>query len=54
MRTIVLLVLFVVVMFLWLLALLSVGGIPASPWLAFFAVAFLGVAVFLPGPPIRA
>lgn len=47
MAQIVLLVLFVVTLFLWLLAML--GALPLavhSGWLAFFAVLFLGLAVF--------
>jgi hypothetical protein len=52
MLLIILLVLFTMVMFLWLLALLGAGGDVASksaPWLAFFACLFLGVVVFLYG-----
>lgn len=46
-KLIVLLVLFTVVMFLWLLVMLgAVVMAGASGWLAFFAVLFLGVAVF--------
>lgn len=56
---IILVVLFCCTMFLWLLAMLgavflAAGGAvrdpPAySPWLAFFACLFLGIAVFLVG-----
>jgi hypothetical protein len=47
--SIVLLVCFIVVMLLWLLSLLGAvqGLAPNSPWLAFFAVLILGIAVFL-------
>ncbi len=43
------LVCFVMVMFLWLLALLgAVAGIALySPWLAWFACLFLGLVLFL-------
>jgi hypothetical protein len=45
----ILLVLFVMTMFLWLLAML--GAIPNSPsyspWLAWFSCLFLGLAVFV-------
>lgn len=48
---VVLVVCFIMVMFLWLLSLL--GAVPNapgySPWLAFFACLFLGIAVFLAG-----
>jgi hypothetical protein len=51
MLTVVLLVLFVITMFLWLLSML--GAVPAganySPWLAWFACLWLGLAVFLAG-----
>lgn len=47
--TTILLVLFVMTMFLWLLAML--GAIPNSPayspWLAWFACLWLGLAVFV-------
>ena len=48
---IVILVCFVMVMFLWLLAMLgAVPNAPAySPWLAWFACLFLGLAVFVAG-----
>lgn len=47
----ILLTLFVVCMFLWLLSLLPIPNPPgnfnwASPWLAFFAVLFLGLSMF--------
>lgn len=51
----VVLVCFVVVMLLWLLAMLGVGGtsVPAnaSGWLAFFACLCLGVIVFISRGP---
>jgi hypothetical protein len=48
---IVLLVCFVMVMFLWLLSMLGAtpGGANYSPWLAWFACLFLGLAVFVVG-----
>lgn len=49
MALVILLVLFVMVMFLWLLA--NLGSVPAqySAWLPWFACLFLGVVVFLLG-----
>lgn len=49
--SLILLVLFVMVLFLWLLALLgAVPGAPAyHPWLGWFAVLLLGLAVFVFG-----
>ena len=49
--SIILLVCFVMVMFLWLLAMLgAIPNAPAySPWLAWFACLFLGLVVFLTG-----
>ena len=51
MLLVVLVVVFVMAMFLWLLA--NLGGAPAYPqaerWLAWFAVLVLGIAVFLLG-----
>lgn len=49
MVSIILLVLFVVTMFMWLLAMLgAVPNSPAySPWLSWFACLFLGLAVFV-------
>lgn len=51
MLLIVLVVCFVMVMFLWLLAMLGASPNTAqySPWLAWFACLFLGIAVFLTG-----
>lgn len=52
--TIILLVLFTMVMFLWLLSML--GAIPNSanysPWLGWFACLFLGLAVFVSSWPV--
>lgn len=51
MLLIILVVCFTMVMFLWLLSML--GAAPNlttySPWLAWFACLFLGIAVFLSG-----
>jgi hypothetical protein len=49
-RSIILLVLFVMVMFLWMLALLGAIGASASAWLPFFACLILGVVVYFGGP----
>ena len=47
-QRIVLIVVFVMGIFLWLLALLGAGLVAYSPWLGFFACLVLGVAVFAP------
>lgn len=47
MRTI-LLVLFVMTMFLWLLAALGAVAAGYSPWLAWFTCLWLGLVVFVP------
>jgi hypothetical protein len=49
-RSIILLVLFVMVMFVWLLALLGAIPAAASPWLPFFACLILGAAVYFGRP----
>ncbi len=46
---VVLLVLFVMVQFIWLLGLLGVMPEGKTQWLAWFAVLFLGIVVFLVG-----
>jgi hypothetical protein len=55
--SLVLLVLFVMVMFVWMLALVGILGVrPAgdyfAPWLAWVAVLLLGLAVFVTGPVV--
>lgn len=49
--SIVLLVCFIIVMFLWLLGLLGAvpNGAAYSPWLSFFACLILGIVVFISG-----
>lgn len=56
MLSVILVVLFTMVMFLWLLGLLGANQSPPnalaatfSPWLAWFACLFLGIVVFLTG-----
>ncbi len=48
-------VLFVMTLFLWLLALLGGFSMPgnSAAWLPWFSVLFLGLAVFVDGPPSR-
>lgn len=56
MLRIILLVLFVMTMFIWLLAMLGAtpGLVAYSPWLGWFATLFLGLAVFAGSVEVKA